>query len=111
MVVPRAARGLKSDKLWRAALLRALKRRAGGKGSPQWLDRVARRVVSEADDGNMVAAKECGDRLDGKSVQGVELGVAVTITAIERRIVDPLPRVEVVELKTIEHASEDRENG
>ena len=37
---------------------------------------------------NVSALKEIGDRLDGKPVQGVELGVDVRITRVEYRIVD-----------------------
>ena len=110
-MVLRAPRGLKADKIWRAALLRAVKRRLDGKGRPQELEHIADKVVAEARDGNMVAARELGDRFDGKAVQGIEVEVAVAITAIERRIVDPLPRVEVVEAERIEQHAEDGENG
>jgi len=58
----------KIDKFWSAALQRAVKRESAGKGSEQWLDVIAARVVKAAADGDMVAAKEIGDRLDGKPV-------------------------------------------
>lgn len=62
----------KQDKLWTDALRRAIHRESKGKGSPKWLDVIADRVVREAatgeGPGQMSAAKEIGDRLDGKPV-------------------------------------------
>ena len=82
--------GLRTHKPWREALERAVKRRDAGKDdNPQMLEVIADQCVSDAAAGVMLAVKEIGDRLDGKAVQGVELGVAVTVTAIERTIVDP----------------------
>ena len=89
MAAPKKPLGAKSDKLWRGALLLAVKRRLEGKGSPQQLERMADKCVERAVKGDMVAAKEVGDRLDGRPVQGVEFGVAVRITRIERHIVAP----------------------
>ena len=50
---------------------------------------MARRVVTKALGGDMVAAKEVGDRLEGKPTQAVDLAVHEPITCIERIIVDP----------------------
>ena len=63
------ARGPYADKLWREALRRAVLKRVEGS---QNLDRLAGVVVSKALDGDMVAAKEIGDRLDGKPAQALE---------------------------------------
>jgi len=40
----------------------------------QAMDKLADALITEAMTGNIAALKEIGDRLDGKSVQGVELG-------------------------------------
>ncbi len=40
-------------------------------------------------EGDVAAMKEIGDRLDGKPARGVDLGVEVAVTHIERSIVDP----------------------
>ena len=62
-------RGPYADKLWREALRRAVLKRVEGQ---QNLDRLAGVVVASALDGDMQAAKEIGDRLDGKPAQAVE---------------------------------------
>lgn len=62
-------RGPYADKLWREALRRAVLKRVEGE---QNLDRLARAVVAKAMDGDMQAAKEIGDRLDGKPAQALE---------------------------------------
>ena len=61
--------GTTHDKLWRSAIVRAVKRRTGGKGSPRHLDRLASVLVREGGNGNVAAIKEVGDRLDGKPAQ------------------------------------------
>ena len=82
--------GVRTRKPWREALERAVKRRDAEKdGNPQMLEVIADQCVADAANGVMPAVKEIGDRLDGKAVQGVELDLAVTVTAIERTIVDP----------------------
>ena len=67
----RPARGSKPDKLWRDALMRAVKRRAKGKGASQRLELIADKCVEGALDGDMQAIKEIGDRLDGKPTQAI----------------------------------------
>lgn len=62
----------RSDKLWRDAILRAVKRRKHGKDDPQYLDKLASRLVSVAMAGEVGAIKEIGDRLDGKPAQAQE---------------------------------------
>lgn len=53
-------------------LLLALKERIGkGKADPQKLRKVAEAVVDAAIAGDMAAAREIGDRLDGKAAQVV----------------------------------------
>lgn len=81
--------GPKSDKQWSDALRRAVHRESAGKGSPKWLDVIANRVIEAAADGDMTAAKEIGDRLDGKPKQQTEVsgpGGAAIPTAITLNI-------------------------
>jgi hypothetical protein len=67
-----AAAGRAPDRPWRDMLMLALKERAGkGKTDPQRLRKVADAVVEAAMNGDMTAAREIGDRLDGKATQVV----------------------------------------
>jgi len=93
----KAPSGPYADKLWREALRRAvLKRVEGG----QRLDRIAEVVASAAMDGDMVAAKEIGDRLDGKAAQTVDAVIRDTRTVIRA----PVPAKDAEEwLSTVQH--------
>lgn len=62
----KAPSGPYADKLWREALRRAVLKRVD---KQQRLDRIAESVVSQAEMGELMAAKEIGDRLDGKPPQ------------------------------------------
>lgn len=55
-----------ADKMWREALRRAVLKRAE---QGQKLDRIADAVVAKAMNGDIAAAKEIGDRLDGKATE------------------------------------------
>lgn len=57
-----------ADKLWREALRRAVLKRVE---KAQRLDRIAEAVAAKAEDGDIIAAKEIGDRLDGKVPQAL----------------------------------------
>lgn len=61
-------RGPFADKLWREALRRQVLKRVE---KEQNLDRLAAVVFATAMTGDMTAAKEIGDRLDGKSPQAI----------------------------------------
>ena len=99
--------GYKADKLFRDALMVAVKR-ATAKGSPtKRLAALADALVEKGVGGDVPAIKEIADRLDGKPMQGVALDVAVAITTIERRIIDPVELAEVVTLKIIEKHDDD----
>ena len=89
MAAPKNPAGYKSEKPWRDALLRAVKRHAYGTGGPRQLEHIADTVVTKAAEGDITAAKEIGDRLDGKSIQGVALEVQMQITEIKYTIVHP----------------------
>jgi len=92
MAAPIHPRGAKAEKPWREAIQRAVKRRLEGEGKPQALDQLADKVVALGLAGDMQAAKEIGDRLDGKPVQGIqhagEDGGPI-VTEIRNVIVDP----------------------
>lgn len=91
MAPPLKARGPFADKLWREALRKAVLKRID---KEQRLDRIAEKVVAAAEEGKLEAAKEIGDRLDGKAAQAIiggdENDPAIrVITRIERIIVRP----------------------
>ena len=69
-----AATRRKSDKIWRDALTRALARIApDGTGVAGGLDAIATSVINAAIEGDRVAIKEVGDRMDGKPKQQTEI--------------------------------------
>ncbi len=86
--------GSKQEKPWRLAIQKASRELidADIDGKPKKiraLNLLARKMFKKGLNGDVAAAKEIGDRLDGKPVQGVELGLDVRITRIERHIVTP----------------------
>ena len=104
--MPRTAGSL-GDKTWRDTL-RKLSREVqldpdDGKRRRR-LETMGRALFNRAVDGDVTAAKEIGDRLDGKPAQALDVSMAVAITRIEHRIVDPVELVaETVVVKAIEH--------
>ena len=94
MAAPHKAVGPKSEKPWRHAIQKAVKEwikvdENGKSQKRRALNLLAQKIVRKGIDGDVAALKEIGDRLDGKPVQGVELGLEVKITRIERQIVEP----------------------
>lgn len=71
MAAPNNPKGAKSDKLWRDAIQRAVKRRLAGEGDPQALDQLADKLVEKGLAGDIPAIKEIGDRLDGRPAQTI----------------------------------------
>jgi len=63
--------GGKSKKPWADAIERAIKRMQSE--DPQALEKVARKLLSKAARGDIMALKELGDRLDGKSMQPIQI--------------------------------------
>jgi hypothetical protein len=57
-------------KMWRAAIERALEARGAGDRLAA-LNALAAKLLDKAEEGDMSALKELGDRLDGKSVQPI----------------------------------------
>ena len=72
---PHTIGGHKTDKLFRDAIMLAVKRSdETGEDPRPYLARIAEACVQKALGGDMAAIKEIGDRLDGKPKQQVDLG-------------------------------------
>lgn len=84
--------GPKQEKPWRDALMLAVNR-AHAKGGEKAIHRIADAVVKAAIAGDMQAAKEIGDRLDGKPRQELEATVTQTQYVVEA----PSPAVNATE--------------
>ncbi len=67
----KAPSGPFADKLWRDAIRKAALEQAEGKRGPKKLELAARALVNAAITGDVSAAKEMGDRLDGKVPQAM----------------------------------------
>lgn len=61
------------SKLWQAAIHRALEKRSKVAGR-EALDDLAEKLLALADENDLGALKELGDRIDGKSAQMVGIG-------------------------------------
>lgn len=70
----KAPSGPYADKLWREALRRAVFKRVE---KNQRLDLIADAVAAKAMEGDMAAAREIGDRLDGKATEHHEHNVSI----------------------------------
>jgi hypothetical protein len=58
--------------MWSAAINRAIAERSRQSGK-EALDALAEKLLAKADEGDISALKELGDRLEGKPAQGLEL--------------------------------------
>lgn len=86
--------GPKSDKLFRNALMIAVKREVESGGSKK-LQALADKLVEVGLSGDVRAIEEIADRLDGKVITiagDAENPLALTITKIERVIIDETRR-------------------
>jgi hypothetical protein len=95
-------KGSTNDRLWRDAMRKAALDRAAP-DRPQYIEEAARAVVAAAVAGDLAAAKELGDRLDGRATQPIEhsghLDIAMTLDRVitemrERELSMRLPQVE-----------------
>lgn len=80
----------KRDKLWRDAIMRAVKRRE--QDDPQALEKLADKLLTLVDGGDISAMKEFGDRMDGKvptAIVGDDEFDPVRIQEIRRTLVRP----------------------
>ena len=81
-------------KMWRSAIERALDVRGAGDRLAA-LNALADKLLTKAEEGDMSALKELGDRLDGKAAQSVTIGGDADnplLHRIEEVIVDPADR-------------------
>lgn len=56
-------------KIWQAAIMRALEKRGSERKAA--IDDLAERLLAKADEGDISALKELGDRLEGKPAQAI----------------------------------------
>lgn len=80
----------RDNRMWRQTIQRALAQGA----NPDRLRLIAEKLLDKAEEGDLGAIKELGDRLDGKAAQqvivnGDEDGGAVRVETITRRVIDP----------------------
>ncbi len=103
-------RGSLGERTWRDAINLAVRElrdettKDGKVKKVRALRLLARKLVDCGLEGDVAALKEIGDRLDGKAMQGVDLKMDVTITGIERRIIDVTPAAEstLIEAEAVE---------
>jgi hypothetical protein len=76
LAAPKNPKGAKSDKEWRAAIQRAVKRTMED-GKTKRLEGLADAVVAAGLAGDVSAIKEIGDRLDGKPHQTQDTNVTM----------------------------------
>lgn len=76
----------KNNRLWAETIRRALVQSDGER-----IRRIAEALLQKAEDGDMTAIKEVGDRLDGKASQAIDANITgdLSITHIARTIIDP----------------------
>lgn len=86
MGAPLGNRNATKNKLWEESLRRALLAEDGKK-----LRSLADKLIERAEQGDVTALKEIGDRLDGKPTQIIagDPDAPLGLEVIERRIVDP----------------------
>lgn len=77
----------KGNRLWANTIKRAL-----AQGDPDKLRKIADKLLAMAEEGDLGAIKELGDRIDGKpsqTIAGDEENPLQVIQRIERVIIDP----------------------
>ncbi len=103
-------RGSHGERTWRDAIGLAVKEvitetTPDGKiKKTKALRLLARRLVAAGLGGDVSALREIGDRLDGRAMQGIDLKMDVTISSIERHIIDvtPVPKGKLTEVEAVE---------
>lgn len=78
----------KNNRLWGNTIRRAL-----AQSNPDRLRNIAEALLKKAEEGDLGAIKEIGDRLDGKAAQSLTVsgdeGNPLYVTQVRRTIVDP----------------------
>ncbi len=65
-------RGSRTDRTWSDALRKASLEYHEGKAGPKKIEMMARKLIDAAIAGDISAAKEYGDRIEGKAMQPIE---------------------------------------
>ena len=73
MAKPRGTLNKQGGKIWADAIRKVMM--TGGN-----LEKLAKSLVKAAEEGDITAIKEIGDRMDGKAVQSIDANVRTTIT-------------------------------
>ena len=83
---PNNTNSSKNNRLWAETIKRAVTQ-----SDSERLRRIAEALLTKAEDGDMSAIKELGDRLDGKPNQTVDQNITgeLLFTKIERTVIDP----------------------
>lgn len=80
----------KKGKDWQLAIRKALALHSGGEGATKGLEKIAKKLIAAAENGDAWALKELGDRIDGKPAQSMTVSgdeSAPLVTRVERVIV------------------------
>ena len=72
----------KKNKIWSEALYKYITQ------NPKALLKAAEALVTKAQDGDVTAIKELGDRLEGKSIQGVEMSGELKSVIVQASLLD-----------------------
>jgi len=97
------------NRIWTLAIEKALKKRSKSDQMEELIE-LAEVLLDNCRDGDMVAIKELGDRLEGKPTQTVERNDTRTITLIERRIVQVEDQRKPIEGEIIHEPLENKQN-
>jgi hypothetical protein len=84
MAAPMGNQNYTKGRMWSAAIRQALEARSKG-DQMQALVALAEKLLAKCEEGDMSALKELGDRLDGKSAQGIDLTGTLGITLAKVR--------------------------
>lgn len=76
MAAPAGNQYRSKDRIWGAAIDKALEDRGGELGRMGALVELATKLLAKCEEGDMVALKELGDRLDGKPKQVIDHGLS-----------------------------------
>lgn len=78
---PKGNKNATKNKVWSDALRKAI---VQGKS----LDKIAKKVIAMAEDGDMSAIREIGDRLEGKPMTPIEAKVEANLTVVSKSYKD-----------------------
>lgn len=93
MAAPKGNQNARKGRLFEQALIREIKQRDLSAGEGETLRKIASALVEKATSGDLMAARDIRDTLDGKPAQTIQGpdGGPVQVEKIERQIVDPKP--------------------